>query len=435
MCHAQGVALERPAQLGRKAVQQSVDSAKPKFVRVAVVAAVAAILIGAYDPGFFWKARQQALLACWLTFHSKLYVNSNAFLDLQERVVRTVAAVEWYAPDRPTVLPNVHEIDVKDFDAAQMNAITNGFREPIIIRGLLNTAGSRTWGDEDFIAKYGDTSMIINNATSTNLRSNVHDKFYSLEETTLDKLDASIQTGGAVVSYGLDELFQTYPELANEVGVERYGRGGHKQACRQLGMLYGKANAGQRGGLMWHNAISSNFLAQTSGYKRVSLIHNTYSMYFFPTSGSQYDSGFLSSGEWDFIDHIPRTYVDMRPGDVILFPPWLWHATETIPATEGFARVPEGQVERQANINLGVTCRFSAPVAAFRNDAQLSFFRQFGSKYGQSSDGAALLRYVPYYSQVMEYVREVTGTMPAWDDLDDCWASKRTACRRKNVNE
>lgn len=173
---------------------------------------------------------------------------------------------------------------------------------------------------------------------------------------------------------------------------------------------------------------------QVSGYKLVRLVSNAYSLYFFPVSGGEFDSGFIASAKWDDLEELPTLDVVLGPGDVLLFPPWLWHSTKTVDPPS-IQPIPTGQTDRHANLSIGITCRFPTPTAAVKNDLMLSLFRTVGGKHGIPSGSSKWARFVPLYSQFLDYVNEVRGTMPPWDDTNDCWSSKRTACRKQGVNQ
>lgn len=212
-----------------------------------------------------WRLRQMFWLSQWLMLEANLYMkpwpSAHPFFSM-------IARLEWHAPDRPAVVPPLHEFNASDFDASKAYDIAKGNTEVLVVRGLFDDAPSRSWGNEEFVRKYGRTKMVINNGTGANSMSHRHQEFYKIVDSNLQTLDESIHRGDSVVSYGIDEIFTQNPELADEVDVDRLGRGNHRQACRQLGMLYGRARAGQAGGLMYHNAISSNYLMHLDSAKQ-----------------------------------------------------------------------------------------------------------------------------------------------------------------------
>lgn len=372
--------------------------------------------------------RHRLILGFWLIFGSELYFPQPSWVN---PVMDVIIAAELRMPDRSSELAPVHYIDAKDYSPELLWQKGNRMTETVVVKGLLNTAPTRKWGSEEWIQRYGDQKVITNLATNPN--ASTHKDFYTLGESTLGEVDTDVQNGIARMTYALDEIFIEHPELAKEVEVERFGFG-DDMICRQMGMLYGSAGAGKLGGLMYHNAGSSNFLMQPSGYKRVRMISNAHSFFMKPMTGSQYDSGYLASTSWDVIERLPTIDVILGPGDTIHFPSWVWHATETLVTPEDEPAVPEGQEERQTKLSIALTCRFPTVFATLYNDAMLELFRTLGFKYGIPQGMPAPFRWVPFMRLMVDTKNYLFDTMPPWNDLDDCWSSKRAACRRQEVN-
>lgn len=372
--------------------------------------------------------RQRIMLGWWLVFGSGLYIQKT---PLVESIMDYIISVELRMPDRSSAIPPVHYINAEDYSSERLWDAGSRMTECTVVRGMLNTARSRKWGSKEWIERYGNQSVIANMKTKGDADS--HKEYYALGDTTLGQIDTDIQNDIVRMSYGLDEIFINNPELAKEVEVERFGFG-DARSCRQLGLLYGKAGAGKGGGLMFHNAGSGNFLMQVSGYKLVRLISNTHSLLIKPVLAGEFDSGYLASSPWDLIESLPITDVILAPGDMLHFPSWLWHATETVDAPENEPAVPEGQEERQVKIAAGITCRFPTVWASMHNDPMLEFFRTFGrNTMGMPKAMPGVFHWVPFMRQMVDAKNYWFGTMPPWDDLQDCWSSKRTACRNRGI--
>jgi hypothetical protein len=75
----------------------------------------------------------------------------------------------------------------------------------------------------------------------------------------------------------------------------------------------------------FHCAGANNWFIQVVGRKRWEFLMPKYSPYLWPLRGGLVN--FWNGNENMARDsaHLPREYVDLNPGDVLLNPPWQWH--------------------------------------------------------------------------------------------------------------
>lgn len=78
-------------------------------------------------------------------------------------------------------------------------------------------------------------------------------------------------------------------------------------------------------GTDFHCAGANNWFIQVVGKKRWEFLSPKYSAYLWPLKGGLVN--FWNSNENMARDsvHLPREFVDLYPGDVLLNPPWQWH--------------------------------------------------------------------------------------------------------------
>jgi hypothetical protein len=107
----------------------------------------------------------------------------------------------------------------------------------------------------------------------------------------------------------------------------------------------------------WHCEESPNWYLAVSGSKRWSLIEAEHSWLLYPAArgdGMRRFAEFAADSQgnprdplaYPLVEYAPRYEFDLRPGDVLFFPAWMWHKTINL-NDEG----------------LGVTCRYTAPTA------------------------------------------------------------------------
>lgn len=374
--------------------------------------------------------RHVIYLSVWFITGSGLYFPpSPAISSLMDAVLYTEIALGGV----PSGVPEVHYFDRSNYTTDNLWRRAKSMTETAVVRGLFADTGAANWGSEEWVAKYGGQK--VNTVVKVDESAHTWQKYYTWADSTLGDVDADIQKGISRVTYGLDELFIKNPHLLKDVEIDRFGYGTDEQFCRQFGMLYGKAGAGKSGGLMWHNAGTSNFLIQQSGYKKVFLINTAHSVFMKPVLAGQFDSGFLASSGYDIIDQMPMTEVLLAPGDALQFPSWVWHSTQTVDAPEGLPTRLAGAEERLDKISIGLTCRFSTAIAAMSNAPLMEFYRSFGWKYGIPLYMPFWGKYVPFARLMVDGYNHFTSSAPAWNDLSDCWSSKRAACAAQGVVE
>jgi hypothetical protein len=235
-------------------------------------------------------------------------------------------------PDRePMPLP---ELQMKDFTRERFMEMTKNWTFPIVIRNViprdaqvLKDWANKTW----WIENYGDEEVMCKPTDRT-----YNDKnrpFYPLKEWW-----RRTDEGEKIYISGTSSIFRRRPELAAMINDPIYEKiapvEGDKPFATQLFM-------GQSGtGSPIHNAIAVNVFRQIVGRKR---------WWFFPPSETPYVTPCITATGYSYhspiswapikfrgnvsdpmVQKLERYTTVLEPGDVVMNPPWFWHAVENL---------------------------------------------------------------------------------------------------------
>lgn len=317
---------------------------KSRLGRVLLVLAILTPLSLVYTPNFWWNVIILAdHFTPWSSFTSTFAASYHKFLvsrlpDLEEQP-----------------LP---EIDVKDASIEKMSELSNGFQEPIVIRGAALGAEALTkWTDPSFwIDQYGNESVIckpVGAAGDSNMCT-VAEAFGLGESKTREYIS------------GESHLFTKYPQLDEMVStpflkdLEASGVLGKKVFTHMFMGFPGQ-------GSDIHSAIGCNVFRQVAGRKKWWLLPPHQNAYVYSSVNqngfSSHTMSKIAIGDQEespWVKKLERYTIVLNPGDVLINPSWWWHAILNIDTD------PDALV-------IGVPTRFMGPrFSALKNNVMFS---------------------------------------------------------------
>jgi hypothetical protein len=232
-------------------------------------------------------------------------------------------------PDRPPIpLP---ELQASDFTRERFMELSKNWTFPIVIRGVLKDSPAlKNWADKNWwIEHYGDEEVMCKPTDRT--YNSDQRPFYTLKEWWR-RTDA----GEKIYISGTSSIFRRRPELGEMINHPILNDMapvlGDKPFATQIFM--GQAGTGSP----IHNAIAVNVFRQIVGRKR---------WWFIPTSETAYVRPCITALGYSYHSHLniapirgnvsdpivnklERYTAVLEPGDVVMNPPWFWHAVENL---------------------------------------------------------------------------------------------------------
>lgn len=223
----------------------------------------------------------------------------------------------------PTV--NAEEISGEAFWRTYVQTNT-----PVIIKGgAKHTSAYKTWSMEMFRERFGNFKVNIANQSKNDELS------YG---TFKDVVDSKQGDERLYVTF-YSNIFSTYPELIDELGCLEFRQYmGGKAALFAGAQLFLGAKAATGSGA--HCADGNNLFFQIRGKKKWTFVHPDYLYLMYP----MLNRFFLFCGSFlkhDYSDqyldeyaplqkYCPKCEAVLEPGDILLNPPWQWHAINNI---------------------------------------------------------------------------------------------------------
>jgi Cupin-like domain len=195
---------------------------------------------------------------------------------------------------------------------------------PLVVEGLaLDSDACRKWSVEYFREHYGDFELLI-----TNPDQSVH-----LEKLGpyLDDIIAEKSTGRYVQNTA--DIFNQRPELEAQLPMTKL-----RELVGDLGTLSGSQLflGGKNTGTSYHCARNFNCFVMVHGQKEWRFVDPRYTawMYpFMPPSGLFAFSpvpAFEQAQRFPLYRRIPKFRTILKPGDMMVNPPWWWHAVKNL---------------------------------------------------------------------------------------------------------
>lgn len=267
-----------------------------------------------------------------------IFFARNFFQD-PDLLMDEMRAVEASLIDEIPVLENgVQEIECYTPQEMPSERIVEELKQemrPMVIRGYAGEFECvKKWTPEYFRDNYGDFEVFF-----TSTESILNDANVRLQDFVNGVLGGS---KGREYIENLSDIFNAFPELHDDIGIEQLA-----------GLLDGYATyhkiaqfflGGLGTGAVFHCANELNLFLNIYGNKRWTFVHPKYAVAmdtsifnkgFFVGSFVKHNapSGFIEA-KFPLYNRVPRLRVTLEPGDLLINPPWWWHAIDNItPAT------------------------------------------------------------------------------------------------------
>jgi hypothetical protein len=220
----------------------------------------------------------------------------------------------------PTV--NLEEISPQEFWQKYVKTAT-----PVIIKGgAKHTYAYQNWTPEMFGERFGEVEVLI-------LQNN---------EPVIGKLKEVIDSKGTDRKLYLSfcsNVFSSHSELADELGYLDFREymGGNFTQFIGSQLFLGVHRATGTGA---HCASGYNLFFQIAGKKKWTFVHPDYLWLMYPMLDRDFNfcASFLKKDyEEQYLDryaplqqYCPKYEAVLEPGDILLNPPWLWHAIDNL---------------------------------------------------------------------------------------------------------
>ena len=226
---------------------------------------------------------------------------------------------------------NVEEAEVPRFKPGQITPaeFQRHARErgPLVIEGLaLDSEACKQWTVEFFLEHYGDLELLITNPDQSIIKGKMRGP---LEDILADRVTKQYIQNTA-------DIFNQCPELEAQLPIETF-----KTLVGPLGRYSGSQLflGGKNTGTAYHCADNFNCFVMVHGEKEWRFVDARYSawMYpFMPPSGLFAFSPvppFEPAPKFPLYKHVPKLRTRLKPGDVLVNPPWWWHAVKNVTPT------------------------------------------------------------------------------------------------------
>nr|DAB41905.1 TPA_exp: ArzC - aKG/Fe(II) halogenase [Fischerella sp. PCC 9339] len=223
----------------------------------------------------------------------------------------------------PTVEPG--KISAQEFWKTYVRTNT-----PVIIKGgAKHTFAYQNWTMEMFRERFGDFKVNIANQ-SKNDELNVG--------TFKDVIDSSESEDKLYITFYAD-IFSAYPELVDEVGCLEFREymGGNAALFAGAQLFLGAKSSTGSGA---HCADGNNLFFQIHGKKKWTFVHPDYLWLMYPMLNRFFlFCGSFLKNEYDPVyleqyaplqKYCPKCEAVLEPGDILLNPPWQWHAINNL---------------------------------------------------------------------------------------------------------
>ncbi len=247
-------------------------------------------------------------------------------------------------PPVPEPLP---EIAAKNYSFQALQELSLNFQRPVVVRDLFaDVPAIEKWKSPNFfIENYGDQEYSImtkgNPRATYKAAENAEDLKVGAEPFTdrstmsmREFLERSI-AGEPLYLFVHDILLHDNPELLDDLDIpgvmDEWWEGPDVPLdpfLVQMFMGIGRESELKTTGLGLHCAAHLNVFVQVAGRKRWTFVDPKYSLFLHP-SMDYAKPACLATPPFD-IETLPRQQVMLNPGDMLMNPPWVWHAIENL---------------------------------------------------------------------------------------------------------
>ena len=246
----------------------------------------------------------------------------------------------------------IPEIAAEDYSYEHMKQVTEGFRKPVLLKGLFsNTTAGMHWDKPGYLkAKLGDLKVpVYGSLTNSSGGLNHQQKDVALlssgdvtEEIMVTKKSnhrfifpqlAIAETNAsdpAAMSAKAEELMEDVELHRLRTG---WGKKGHfNYIGQQIFIGCGLTDKNAYEGITWHTEPGNNWFIQVTGMKRWYLVAPKDSALMLPTKKT---GRLMITADIPYMtklhDRLPIMYADVGAGDAIFNPEWYWHKTKIYP--------------------------------------------------------------------------------------------------------
>ena len=202
---------------------------------------------------------------------------------------------------------------------------------PIVIRGFAAEHPCvKLWTPEYFRDNYGDFPLWYSST----------ENLVEEDGTILKDYVDHVLSGDISRAYleNLSDIFNTYPELHEQIGLNKIGQQVEGFATyHKISQLF---IGGLGTGAVFHCANELNCFLNIYGKKQWTFVHPKYSLAMY---SSNFNKGiFVGSrvkhnapkrfleANLPLYNRIPKLRITLEPGDLLLNPPWWWHAINNV---------------------------------------------------------------------------------------------------------
>jgi len=244
---------------------------------------------------------------------------------------------------------------------------------PIVFRKLgAEHECVRKWSPEVFKEQYGDFRIFY-----TSTENIINDDKTRLADFVDQVLSGSVNRG---YIENLSDIFNAFPELHDQLGLDRIAK--HFEGFANYHQIAQLFFGGRGTGAAFHCANELNCFFNIYGQKRWTFVHPGYGFAMYPSLMNRgyfvgsfvkanAPKGFIEAN-FPLFNRVPRLTVTLDPGDILINPPWWWHAVKNVtPATIAVA-TRWGLLERYSS--QAPVCDF---VQSMRVDTWTAFDQDF----------------------------------------------------------
>lgn len=258
-------------------------------------------------------------------FFQKAELYSDYTKDVEAQIANQLPPLEEGYGDIECYEPG--ELTSKDLQEIYATDI-----RPIVIRGFAkNHPCVEKWTPEYFRENYGDFKLWY--STTEKL---IEEDGFNLSEYIEHVLKGDI---GRAYLENLSDIFNTHPELHSDIGLDKVG--GFLEGFATYHKIAQLFIGGAGTGAVFHCANELNCFLNIYGQKEWTFVHPKYSAAMYSTMfnkgifvGSLVKHNapvkFLEANQ-PLYNRIPKLRIVLEPGDMLINPPWWWHAINNKP--------------------------------------------------------------------------------------------------------
>ena len=259
-------------------------------------------------------------------FFQKNELFKDEFLEMEKELLELLPALDEDEQEIENYPDDEYPRDILE------SLCQEGFR-PVVIRGFAKESASvRNWSPSYFKENYGAYRIFY---TST-------EKIINDDGLTMGEFIDGVLAGNTNRAYieNMSDIFNAHPELHEQLPISKIAALLKDYAYYQNTQIF----IGGRGtGASLHAANELNVFINVHGQKRWHFIHPKYSICLYTTLQNQgifvgspvkhrAPKRFLEK-EFPLYNRIPKQTITLEPGDILLNPPWWWHAIDNLTET------------------------------------------------------------------------------------------------------